>query len=243
MTSLDIVIPVLNEEQQLPVSVPKLVAFLERELPGHQWRVIVGDNGSTDGTPAVCKRLAEQYPGKVTWSRIEQRGRGRMLRKAWGEGTADICAYMDVDLSTGLEALPLLVRAIDKEGYHIAIGSRLMKGARVEKRPLKREITSRGYNWLIKLMFWTRFSDAQCGFKALSRRVVSELLPLTKDTGWFLDSEVLIIAEKNGYRIKDVPVHWVDDPDTRVKVVKTAWGDIKGLMRLRFKGIPRAKRQ
>jgi hypothetical protein len=149
---------------------------------------------------------------------------------------------MDVDLSTGLEALPKLADAIAKEGFDIAIGSRLAKGSKVERRTLKREITSRGYNILIKLMFFTRFSDAQCGFKGLSRAAADAILPVAKDTGWFLDSEILIIGEKRGFKIKDIPVHWVDDPDTRVKIVQTAWRDIKGLLRLRFGGIPKVKR-
>ena len=164
------------------------------------------------------------------------------MRKAWLESEAEIVCYMDVDLSTDLAVLPELVGSIARDGYDIAVGSRLMKGSRIEGRTLRREIISRGYNLLIKLMFLTRFSDAQCGFKALSRRAVQEIIPVTKDLGWFLDSEILIIGEKRGYRIKDVPVHWADDPDTRVRVVRTAWGDLKGLMRLRFRGIPRPRK-
>lgn len=242
MSTLDIVIPCLNEEKQLPLSLDKLLAFCQERMGGYQWRIVVADNGSTDKTFAIAQEYGPKTGGRVHAIRLDQRGRGRALRRAWLESKADAVCYMDVDLSTGLEALPPLIEAVTTGGYDIAIGSRLAKGSKVEKRPLKREITSRGYNILIKLTFFTRFSDAQCGFKALNRAAADAILPLTKDTGWFLDSEILIIGEKRGFKIKDIPVHWVDDPDTRVKVVQTAWRDIKGLMRLRFGGIPKVKK-
>ena len=236
--SVDIVIPCLNEEKQLPSTLETLRQFCGAKLPEYRWRVVAADNGSADRTFEHAQEQARKYPDHFGALRLPERGRGRALKKAWLESNADIVCYMDVDLSTGLEALPPLLHAIAREGYDIAVGSRLAKGAKVERRTLKREITSRGYNFLIKGLFFTRFSDAQCGFKALSRRAVREIIPVTKDLAWFLDSEILIIAEKRGYRIKDVPVHWVDDPDSRVKVVQTAWRDIKGLLRLRFGGIP-----
>ncbi len=242
LPSIDISIPVLNEEADLRKSIEKLRAFCLENMTAYNWRIVVADNGSTDHTVDIAKQLSEQYPGQVAFFHIPERGRGRALRKAWLESKADVVSYMDVDLSTGLDALPKLADAIAGDGYDIAIGSRLTKGSRVERRPFKREVTSRGYNVMIKALFFTRFSDAQCGFKGMSRRAADEIIPVTKDLGWFLDSEILIIAEKRGYKIKDVPVHWVDDPETRVKVMKTAWGDIKGLLRLRFKGIPRPVR-
>ncbi|MSQ26495.1 MAG: glycosyltransferase family 2 protein [Dehalococcoidia bacterium] len=242
MPSLDIVIPCLNEEGQLPQSLDALLAFCRRHMTAYRWRILVADNGSSDRTYPIALDYAARLPSECATIRLEQRGRGRALRQAWTDSTADIVCYMDVDLSTGLAALPPLISAIAEGGYDVAVGSRLARGSIVARRTLKREVVSRCYNLLIKAMFFTRFSDAQCGFKALSRRAVREILPVTKDLGWFLDSEILIIAEKRGYKIKDVPVRWTDDPDTRVKVVKTAWGDIKGLLRLRFRGIPRPVR-
>ncbi len=242
MPTLDIVIPCLNEEAQLPSTIEKLRAFCAQHMAGYRWRVLVADNGSKDRTFAIAQDFERRFPLEVGAIHLAERGRGRALRKAWLESRADIVCYMDVDLSTDLEALPKLIDAIGKDGSDIAIGSRLLKGSRVERRTLKREITSRGYNLLVKVMFFTRFKDAQCGFKALSRRAVNEIIPVTKDLAWFLDSEILIIGEKRGYKIREVPVHWVDDPDTRVKIVKTAWEDIKGLLRLRFKGIPNPQR-
>ena len=231
---VDVVIPVLNEEKALPRCVDSLLQFLGDHSP-YSFRIVIADNGSTDRTPDIAETLSQQYP-EVSWTRLEIRGRGRALRKAWLESDADILTYMDVDLSTGLNAFPPLVRAIGEEGFDLAIGSRLMKGSVVKKRTLKREVTSRTYNLIIKAMFFTKFSDAQCGFKAISRRAAQLLIPMVEDQGWFFDSELLILAEKGGYRIKDVPVEWVDDPDSRVNVVKTARDDLKGLLRLRMGG-------
>ena len=236
---VDVVIPVLNEERALPVCVDTLLQFLGDSSP-YPFRIVIADNGSTDRTPEIAESLSQAHWPRVAWSRLEIRGRGRALRKAWLESDADILTYMDVDLSTDLAAFPPMVQAIGEEGFDLAVGSRLMKGASVSKRTLKREITSRSYNTIIKAAFFTRFSDAQCGFKAISSRAAQALIPKVLDQGWFFDSELLILAEKGGYRIKDIPVRWVDDPDTRVRVVKTAVDDLKGLYRLRFGGVSRA---
>jgi glycosyltransferase involved in cell wall biosynthesis len=235
---IDVVIPVLNEEKALPKCVSSLREFLWKHSP-YEFRIVIADNGSTDQTTSIAEDLSKKYP-EVSWTRLEVRGRGRALRKAWLDSDADILTYMDVDLSTGLTAFPTLARAIGENGYDVAIGSRLMKGSVVKKRSLKREITSRIYNLIIKAVFFTRFSDAQCGFKAISRNAAQFLIPKIQDQGWFFDSELLILAEKGGFRIKDVPVEWVDDPDTRVRVIKTATDDLKGLMRLRLGGLSKA---
>ena len=238
--SLDVVIPVLNEERALPESIPVLHAHLADNFCGYNWRIVIADNGSEDATPEVSERLSREYPG-VSPFRLEQRGRGLALRTTWLASDADIVTYMDVDLSTDLEALKPLVGAVAEQGYDIAIGSRLIKGSRVELRPLKREITSRGYSFLFRSMFFTGFRDAQCGFKAVSRRAVDELVPLIENNRWFFDTELLILAEANGFRIREIPVHWTDDPDTRVKILGTAIEDVKGLLRLRFGGIPKCR--
>jgi glycosyltransferase involved in cell wall biosynthesis len=232
MASVDVVIPVLNEEKDLPRSVAVLWDFFNEHLP-YQWQIVIADNGSTDKTLAVAQALSLQYP-RVTYIHLDLRGRGRALRKAWLESKADVVSYMDVDLSTKLTAFPKLVQALVDEGYGVAIGSRLMRGSRV-KRGLKREITSRTYNLLIKAMFLPSFHDAQCGFKAVRRDVVQDIVPFIKDQAWFFDTELLLLAQKKGYRIKEVPVEWVDDAGTTVEVAKTAWEDVKGLFRVRFK--------
>lgn len=233
--SVDVVIPVYNEERALPDCVEKLSTFLRENLQ-NPWRILIADNGSIDGTLAVCRQLSEKYP-EVEYVHLEQKGRGRALKRAWLESDAEIVSYMDVDLSTSLAHFPALVRALEEEGFDVAIGSRLAPGARVE-RSLKREVISRSYNLLIKLLFWTRIRDAQCGFKALTRRAVQAIVPLVVNNNWFFDTELLLIAENRGFKIKEIPVEWAEDPDTRVKVVSTAWEDIQGLLRLRFGGIP-----
>ena len=234
-TTVDIVIPVLNEEVALPVCIEKLMAFTS-DYPERDWRIVVADNGSTDRTTDIAIELSEQH-SNISLSRLEQRGRGRALKKAWRESDADVRLYMDVDLSTDLQSLPPLVAAIADDGYEVAIGSRLIKDSEVIDRTVKREITSRGYNVMIHFFFpLTKWKDAQCGFKAISRRTAENILPLAKDNAWFLDTELLLLAGKAGYGIKEIPVHWEDDPDTRVKIVSTAWEDVKGLLRLRFKG-------
>ncbi len=234
--AIDIVIPVLNEERTLAESVATLRAYLSDAIP-NPWRIVIADNGSDDRTPDIAQELSEEHPD-VAWLRLEQRGRGRALHRAWMESQADFVCYMDVDLSTDLAAFPPVVQALE-EGYDLAVGSRLARGAHVHRRTFKREFISRSYNLLIKAMFFTRFSDAQCGFKALTRAAAQALVPNVVDQGWFFDTELLVLAEKRGFRIKDIPVTWTDDPDSRVKVASTAWNDVKGLLRLRFGGLPK----
>ncbi len=235
-TQVDIVIPVLNEERALPVCIGKLTDFVAAH-PEKDWAITVADNGSTDRTQEVAADLAETNP-LVRIIRLDQRGRGRALKRAWLESKADVRCYMDVDLSTDLKSLPDLVTAIADEGYDISIGSRLLPQSEVVGRTLKREITSRGYSMLFRSMFLPGFRDAQCGFKAISARAAMALVPLVQNNHWFFDTELLLIAKHSGFRIKEIPVHWEDDPDSRVKIISTAWEDIKGLLRLRFGGMP-----
>ena len=237
---VDVVIPVYNEERDLERSVARLRQFLLDNVR-HDWRIVVADNASRDNTLMIARQLAERYPGRVTFVHLDQKGRGRALRRAWTESDADIVAYMDVDLSTDLSAFPPLVESLIDSPYDVAIGSRLAKGAQVT-RGLKREFISRTYNLIIRLMFWHHFSDAQCGFKAVTRRAVRDIVPLIKDQAWFFDSELLLLAERMGYKIFEVPVRWADDPDSRVKIANTAWEDIKGLFRVRFSGVGTRRR-
>jgi len=239
MASVDVIIPVYNEEHVLAESVATLRKFLAEGF-AHQYRIVVADNASTDGTLAVAQRLAQKH-ADVASLHIPQKGRGRALRAAWLASPADILSYMDVDLSTDLAAFPALIEAIASEGYDIAIGSRLARGADI-RRSLRREVTSRTYNVMIKGLFFTRFSDAQCGFKAASRRAVQELVPLIENNEWFFDTELLILAEKTGHRVKEIAVRWLEDPDTRVNVPKTVWEDVRGLLRLRLRRPWRALR-
>ena len=237
MTTVDVVIPVYNEEHVLAQSVATLRDFLKDNLD-KQWKIIIADNASTDRTWEVAQGLDKEYP-EVTAVHIDQKGRGRALRKVWLESDSDIVSYMDVDLSTGLDAFPKIIQAIE-DGYGVSTGSRLIGKSNV-KRSFKRELTSRGYNFIIRALFFTKWHDAQCGFKAVSRKAVDELVPLVQNQDWFFDTELLILAGMKGYKIKEVPVIWIEDTDTRVDIIKTARQDLSGLMRLRFRPIPKPK--
>lgn len=230
--AVDLVIPVYNEERDLAQSVAALRQRLLDDKPGWKWRIVVADNASTDGTLDIARELAERWPGQVGFVHLDQKGRGRALRRAWTESDADIVCYMDVDLSTDLSALAPLVESL-RGGYDVAIGSRLLPESRTT-RGLKRDLISRAYNLIIQVTHGVSFRDAQCGFKGVTRRVVNEIVPLVQDPAWFFDTELLLIADRKGYKIKELPVTWTDDPDSRVKIGKTAWEDLKGLWRLKW---------
>ena len=236
MPQLDIVLPVYNEAHVIAGSVERLRAYLQETNFPYSWRIVVADNASTDTTLAVAHQLEDTYPD-VTVVHLPQKGRGRALRKAWLESQADAMCYMDIDLSTDLAALLPLTKAVLEEEYDVATGSRMTRGSQIT-RSLRREITSRGLIFLIKVAFLSKLSDTQCGFKAITRQAAQELLPRVENEEWFFDTELLLLAEKGGYRVKDVPVRWVEDPDTRVNVAKTVAEDLGGLLRMRFKRIP-----
>ncbi|MFJ6778392.1 glycosyltransferase [Streptomyces yangpuensis] len=226
---LDVVIPVFNEEKDLGPCVRRLHDHLTRTFP-YPFRITVADNASTDRTPQVAAGLAAALDC-VHSTRLEEKGRGRALRTVWSGSDAPVLAYMDVDLSTDLNALLPLVAPLISGHSDLAIGTRLARSSRVV-RGAKREFVSRAYNLLLRSSLAARFSDAQCGFKAIRREVAERLLPLVEDTGWFFDTELLVLAERAGLRIHEVPVDWVDDPDSTVHIVKTATEDLKGVWRV-----------
>lgn len=232
---VDVVIPVLDEAHVLERSVEKVRDFLRAGFL-YDWRLVIVDNGSTDGTAAAAGRLTARF-ADVSFHSLNQRGRGRALRHAWLHSTADAVCYMDVDLSTELRFLHPLVGAIVEEGYDVSTGSRLLPGSKI-RRSFSRETISRTYNVLVRLALGTSCSDAQCGFKAMSRAAVERIVPQIRDESWFFDTEMLALAEKQGLRIKDIPVEWNEDDDSRVKILRTAWDDLKGIWRLRrqFRG-------
>ncbi len=227
--TLDIVVPVYNEEIDLDPSVRRLHRYLTVSLP-FTFRITIADNASTDGTRAVAQRLVEELP-HVVYLRLDEKGRGRALRAAWSGSDAAVLAYMDVDLSTDLAAVLPLVAPLLTGHSDVAIGSRLARGSNVI-RGVKRELISRCYNVILRGTLAARFTDAQCGFKAIRRDVAAELLPLIEDNNWFFDTELLVLAQRCGMRIHEVPVDWVDDPDSRVDIRSTAISDLKGVARL-----------
>jgi putative flippase GtrA len=227
--ALDVVIPVYNEEADLEGCVRRLHDQLSGWFP-YRFRITVADNASTDRTLEIAGKLAEELD-EVTVVHLPEKGRGRALHAVWSASDAPVLAYMDVDLSTDLAALAPLVAPLLSGHSDLAIGSRLARGARVVRGP-RRELISRGYNLLLRGTLATRFTDAQCGFKAIRADVAARLLPHVTDTGWFFDTELLVLAERTGLRIHEVPVDWVDDPDSRVDIVATALADLRGIARL-----------
>jgi glycosyltransferase involved in cell wall biosynthesis len=230
---VDVVIPCYNEVTVLRASVERTIALF-KEHPRFDWRLVIADNGSTDGTGALAEQLASEYP-EVHPLLLTIKGRGLALKAAWTSSEADIVSYMDVDLSTDLRHLPKLIAMIADGECDVAIGSRLARGSRT-RRSLKREITSRGYVFLIRATFpRLRLTDAQCGFKALSRKAVDAVVPEIENRMWFFDTELLILAHKKGLTIRELPVRWIEDTDTKVRIFDTAMEDIRGLLRMRFR--------
>ena len=226
---VEIVIPVYNEERALAASIHRLHRFLDTHMP-FSWQITIADNASTDITPEIARALADDLD-RVRVLRVAQKGRGRALRAAWSASRAAVVAYMDVDLSTDLHALLPLLAPLLSGHSEVAIGSRLATGSRVTRGP-KREFISRTYNHILRATLRARFTDAQCGFKAVRADVVHELLDAVRDESWFFDTELLIAAQRRGMRIHEVPVDWVDDPDSRVDIVSTAVADLRGVARL-----------
>ena len=221
---VDIVIPVYNEERVLAATVHRLTAFLDRELP-HRWRIVIANNQSTDRTREVGESLSST-DARVSVLNLSRKGRGVAVREAWNQSQADIVSYMDVDLSTDLRYFPLLVESV-RTVYDMSVASRLLPASRVV-RSFKREQLSRAYNRLIRMVFRTRFTDTQCGFKAMRRDVARVLLPHVRGDGWFFDAELLILAERNGFRVLELPVEWTDDLDSRVVLGSVGPGTLPG---------------
>ena len=227
--TIDIVLPVLNEDRSLEGNVCRLVGELGSRLP-YPWTISIVDNGSTDGSWEVARRLAQKVPN-VRALRLARRGRGGALKAAWTTSSADVVAYMDIDLSTDLSALRSLLDPVTDGSVDICIGSRLDPGSQVT-RSIRREAISHIYNWIARAVLRYGVRDAQCGFKAVNRAVVEKIIPEIRDDSWFFDTELLVLAWRQGFRIREVPVTWVEDDDSRVKIVSTAADDLRGIWRL-----------
>jgi putative flippase GtrA len=226
---VELVVPVHNEERVLQESVWRLHRYLSLHL-AVDWRITIVDNASTDGTLSIAEGLAGSL-SDVAVLHLDEKGRGRALKAAWGSSNARVLAYLDVDLSTDLAGLAPLVAPLLSGHSDVAIGTRLTRTSRVV-RGTKREFISRSYNGLVRTVLSASFTDAQCGFKAITRESAARLLPLVQDGGWFFDTELLVLAERSGLRIHEVPVDWTDDPDSRVDIRRTAIDDVKGIWRL-----------
>ncbi|WP_431911986.1 glycosyltransferase [Nonomuraea jabiensis] len=236
---VEVVVPVYNEQRALRESITRLQAYLTGNFP-YGFRITIADNASTDNTWQLATELAQELP-HVRAVHLDEKGRGRALRRVWSQSEADVVSYMDVDLSTDLDAFLPLVAPLLSGHSDLAIGTRLARASRVERGP-KREFISRSYNLLLRSVMGAGFSDAQCGFKAVRTEIAQALLPGVEDEQWFFDTELLLLAERHGLRIHEVPVDWVDDPDSRVDIIQTALDDLRGLARVARKTLSGAAR-
>ncbi|MEU6715260.1 bifunctional glycosyltransferase family 2/GtrA family protein [Nonomuraea sp. NPDC046802] len=236
---VEVVVPVYNEQRALRASITRLQTYLSGTFP-YGFRITIADNASTDDTWQIATELAEELP-HVRAVHLDEKGRGRALRRVWSISEADVVSYMDVDLSTDLDAFLPLVAPLLSGHSDLAIGTRLARSSRVERGP-KREFISRSYNLLLRSVMGAGFSDAQCGFKAVRTEIAQALLPGVEDEQWFFDTELLLLAERHGLRIHEVPVDWVDDPDSRVDILRTALDDLRGLARVARKTLSGAAR-
>lgn len=232
---VDIVVPVYNEQAELGSSVITLVQHM-RDIASSAmpctWQVVIADNASTDNTWWISRSIAQAYPGEVRAVRVDRKGRGLALKRAWGESRAQVVAYMDVDLSTDLSHIPELVGPLLNGVADVSFGSRLMPGSRV-KRSFKREFISRTYNRMLQMYLGVSFRDAQCGFKALSCEAATLLLPQIVDDEWFFDTELLTRSERAGLAMCEIPVRWVEDAGSTVHIADTVRKDLAGMYRLK----------
>lgn len=243
MKKILIVLPVYNEEIILEQNTLKVLNFCQEKFKNYDWQILIADNGSTDQTPRIAKKISEQNE-KVKYFHILEKGRGFALKKAWSdEYPADFYAYMDIDLSSDLNTLPALIKDLENN-YQLSTGSRLKSGHKTQ-RSFVRELMSRVYNLLLKIFFKPSFQDAQCGFKAITKEVTEKILPQIKNNNWFFDTEMFVLAEKIGYQIKEIPIEWLEKRQVKrkstVKILSTVWEDIKGMIELkkRLKNINR----
>lgn len=228
-----ITIPVLNEEIRLEPGVRETMRFL-RENKMDSWTVEIADNGSTDKTQEIAEGLVKEYKGRLKFRKIPERGVGLALRYSWTDAKADIVGYMDVDLATDLKHLLEVQEIFEKNEADAVNGSRLLKGSKVIGRTLKREISSRGFNAIMKFRLKNKFTDAMTGFKFFKRTIVIDLLkevPVIPD--WFVSAELLVRTEWNGHRLREIPVHWTDEPNSKVNIPKLAKQYLGHIDRLR----------
>lgn len=230
LTSVDIVIPVYNEEEMLESSISKLNSFMGKNAK-FNYKIIIADNGSIDKTQEIGKKLQKRL-AKTAYVRLDFKGRGRALRTVWTKSKADIVCYMDVDLSTDINYFPKMIGEMVQGEYDVAFGSRHLKDS-IVVRGFKREVLSRSYNWLLRNIAGAKFYDAQCGFKAVTKQAKETLLPLIENNTWFFDSELLLVAQRNRMRLLEFPVKWVDNPDSRVKIVPTVKDYLMNIWRMR----------
>lgn len=230
--TLNIVIPVLNEEKALQRGVEETLHYLKTTQNENNVSITVADNGSTDKTGEVAKELCSRY-ANVEYFKVSRPGVGLAFREAIKRNTCDCIGYMDVDLATDIKHLVQVYALFESKCADIVVGSRLAKGAKVYNRTLIREITSRSLNLILKLLLRVHFTDAMCGFKFYRRETAERLVRIcSNNTGWFYCAEMMIRAEWEGISITEIPVIWRDDPDSKVKIGKLSASYLTEILKL-----------
>jgi glycosyltransferase involved in cell wall biosynthesis len=235
--TFDVTIPVLNEEETLDQQVRILHNFLSQHFPNKsQWKIVIADNGSTDQTEEIANQLSNEL-SEVQLVKVPKRGVGLALKTSWEQSTADIVGYMDLDLATDLSHFLEAFEAIKKDNYDLVYATRLHKNSQVIGRTLKREISSQGFNFILKNYLNVNFSDGMCGFKWLKRATYPTLKAAGADNdGWFFSTELLTTAEWNQLKIKELPVKWTDDAgSSKVKILPLAKRYLKAMRELKKK--------
>ena len=218
--SVDIVIPVLNEEKLLKKNLLELLFFAEKELSSKfDYKIIIADNGSTDQTHDIGIQLSKDYKDKIKYHKISSRGVGLALKYSWKKSNADFIGYMDLDLATDLNHLP---DALDElVNVDVVYGTRLHKKSKVIGRTLKRELISRIFNSIVKVFLKTSFSDGMCGFKFLKNIHLEKIMASgAVSDGWFFCTEILVVSEWQGLKLYELPVKWTDSADSKVNIIK-----------------------
>jgi glycosyltransferase involved in cell wall biosynthesis len=238
MKKVDIMLPVYyGNFPEIEPSIKKQVSFFRKALKNYDWHLVLAINGKNpENVIALAKQLHARY-SHVRYEYVAQPGKGSGVMHAWLKSKADIVSYMDIDLATDIKDFPSLIEQIE-DGYDLSIGSRYHPLSKV-KRGLKRTFVSIIYHkFFMKYIMGARdYTDGQCGFKAINQRVVKELLPLVKNRNWFFESELLFIAQKKGFKIKEIPVAWRESEFSGLTLYKAIWEFLKSIVELRFRKI------
>ncbi len=225
---VSIVLPAYNEAGRIEDTVEKTACALRGITPSFE--IIIAEDGSKDGTDRISESLAKKYDFVVHLHSDERQGRGRALNRAFKVSKGEILGYIDVDLATDMKHLREFVQFI-RNGYDFATGSRMLPESNV-KRPFKRGLASKGFNFLTRLMLGSRLYDHQCGFKSFKRSSLFEIMDNVKDTHWFWDTELFVRAQRAGYRVKEFPVEWKHGGATKVNLIRDVFGMGSQIFRL-----------
>lgn len=227
---VDFCLPVKDEEKILKRSLDKLLAYLSGQDFNFSWRIVGLINGSSDNSLDIFKDFQQHYPSQILYLAVVESGRGGALKEYWRQSSADLLVYMDADLAVSLANVPALLRPLLDNSGDLVIGSRLLSAARI-KRSWSREIISQSYNIISRYLLQHQISDLQCGFKAIRRAVFNELAPYLQDNSWFFDTELVILALRLGYRVREIPVDWQENRYGRrhstVKIMRDSWRFLK----------------